>query len=197
MHNQPNSAMNSTIDDELSSAIRETERLGSLVGALLQLATAEESADLAATDLSEIARDRVDIWTATADLSNVSLRLVGPSSAVVVMAVPGGLEQVLDNLLDNAIEAAPPDTSVTVSVRSDDSHGQISIADLGAGLGDDDKRRATDRFWRANDGKPGTGLGLSIAQSIVDACHGTLSLTDNTPNGLVARLVIPLAAVSV
>ncbi len=179
---------------DLADAIGETERLGALVGDLLHLARAERAAAPVAVDLTSIVRDRVDLWTASAELQDVALELCAPGEPVAAEAVPGGIEQVLDNLLDNAIRAAPPNSRVTVGIEREAGGYHVTVADRGAGLDDRDKRRALDRFWRGDTNSPGTGLGLPIAQAIAEAGGGSIALRDNVPSGLVAVLIVRDAA---
>ncbi len=179
---------------QLDAAIDETTRLATLVDDLLQLARTERQAAIAEVDLAAIVRDRVDTWTATADVDDVRLEAQVPSESVHVSAMVGGIEQVVDNLLDNAIRAAPAGSTVSVAVTQDDSGAQLVIADRGPGIDDADKAAALTRFWRADTGTPGTGLGLAICDAIVVAGGGHLRLDDNTPSGL--RVTVTLAPAS-
>ena len=92
------------IDEEVERAIDETGRLTELVTNLLQLARADDQPATATEDLRLLTRDRVDTWTAVAEERGVTL--IGPTgdgAAVVVRTVPGAIEQILDNVLDNAL----------------------------------------------------------------------------------------------
>ncbi len=99
-------------------------------------------------------------------------------------AVPNGVEQVLDNLIDNAIAASPPGARVSVTLTAGDTRHSFTVADEGPGMSDDLKARALDRFWRFDDSKPGSGLGLPIAQTLVEASRGSLLLHDSAAGGL-------------
>jgi signal transduction histidine kinase len=132
--------------EDLGAAIEETNRLAGLVGDLLQFARAEETTAPQTVDLVQLAADRVDTWSAIADVAEVALDFGAPHSPVFARAVPGGVEQILDNLIDNAITAAPPGTHVSVTVVRGRAAHQFTIADQGPGLSDDLKARALDRF---------------------------------------------------
>ncbi len=180
--------------EDLGAAIEETNRLAHLVGDLLRLARAEQTAAPEPADLAEIARDRVDTWSAVADAAGVSLDFVSPAVPVLVSAVPTGIEQILDNLIDNAITASPPGASVTVTVTSGQEHHHLTIADAGPGLSDEQKARALDRFWRLGGVTPGTGLGLPIACALAVASGGSLRLGDSPAGGLAVTVALPVAA---
>jgi signal transduction histidine kinase len=177
--------------DDLDAAIEETDRLAGLVGDLLKFARAEETAAPETVDLVQLAADRVDTWSAIADVADVALDFTSPPGPVFVSAVPGGVEQILDNLIDNAIGAAPPGTHVSVDVVRGGTNHQFTIADAGPGLSDDLKARALDRFWRFDHSEPGTGLGLPIANALAKASGGSLLLQDGPAGGLAVTVTLP------
>lgn len=179
--------------EDLGAAIEETNRLARLVDDLLRLARAEQIAAPQAVDLVQMARDRVDTWSAMADAADVGLDFVSPAGPMVVSAVPTGVEQILDNLLDNAIAASPPGASVSVTVTPGQEHHRLTIADAGPGLDDEQKARALDRFWRLGTATAGTGLGLPIARALAEASGGSLRLDDSPAGGLAVTVVLPAA----
>jgi signal transduction histidine kinase len=181
------------ISDELGATIDETARLSTLVDDLLKLARSERMPDPVVVDIAELLRERVDVWTATAELDDVQLELTSSDLPIGATAIPGGIEQVLDNLIDNAIRAAPPSSTVSIRLIAGSERHTISIADEGAGLSDADKSHALTRFWRSDTSPSGTGLGLAIADTIVRSSGGLLELVDNSPSGLVARFTLPAA----
>lgn len=168
---------------ELDAAVDETDRLASLVGDLLQLARAEEHPAVATADLARLTADRVDTWTAAAEARDVTLVQGTAVDAAPVEAVPGAIEQMLDNLLDNAVNAAPGGT-VTVTVDAGPARTTVTVADDGPGLTDAEKAEATGRFWRGSSATPGTGLGLAIVEALARASGATVELTDGPSGGL-------------
>jgi len=179
--------------EDLAAAIDETNRLAGLVGDLLQFARAEETAAPVTVDLVRLAADRVDTWSASADVADVSLDFTSPHGPVFAGAVPGGVEQILDNLIDNAITAAPPGTRVFVTVVRGRTDHRFTVADEGPGLSDDLKARALDRFWRSDHSEAGTGLGLPIANALAKASGGSLVLLDVPAGGLAVTVTLPAA----
>jgi signal transduction histidine kinase len=194
LENLESETSNASLAVELGAAIDETTRLGALVDDLLQLARSETTPEIVAVDLVETLRDRVDTWTATADQHDVTIELDTPDVAAYGAAVSGGVEQVLDNLFDNAIRAAPPFSSINVALAAGQDRHRITISDQGLGIDDVDKESALTRFWRADTSMPGTGLGLAICEAVVRLGGGGMSLDDNTPTGL--RVTVTLVATS-
>jgi signal transduction histidine kinase len=176
---------------DLGAAIEETDRLSALVGDLLKLARAEETATLTTVDLVQLTRDRVDTWSAFAENADVTLDLAAPVGPVPVRSVTTGVEQMLDNLIDNAIAASPARGRVRVSVLAGQGEHSFTIADEGAGLSDELKEQALERFWRQDHAKPGTGLGLPIARALAEASGGSLALHDGPMGGLVVGVTLP------
>ena len=191
LENLQSAAATAEDEEALGTAIEETNRLAALVADLLQLARAEESAAPEAVDLVALAADRVDTWSAVADATEVRLDLDAPAGPVLASSVPGGVEQILDNLIDNAVEVAPPGSRVSVSISRGTAAHELVVGDDGPGLSDEDKERALERFWRADRGAPGTGLGLPIAAALAKASGGGLELRDGPSGGLSVRVTLP------
>jgi signal transduction histidine kinase len=177
--------------EDLDAAVDETSRLAGLVDDLLRFARAEEAGERRSVDLAQLAADRVDTWSALAEAAGVSLGVTVPAGPVLVDAVPGGVEQILDNLIDNAVTAAPPGTRVSVDVARGDHDHRFTISDQGPGLSDELKARALDRFWRLDHSRPGTGLGLPIANALATASGGSLRLDDAPGGGLAVTVTLP------
>jgi signal transduction histidine kinase len=193
LENLQSAAVTTEDEEAFDAAIEETHRLTALVAALLQLARAEEEAATEPADLVRLAADRVDTWSAVADAADVGLELVAPESPVIASAVPGGVEQILDNLIDNAASAAPPGSRVSVTITRGRATHELTVGDEGPGLSDEDKARALERFWRADRSEPGTGLGLPIAAALAKASGGSLELRDGSSGGLVVAVTLPAA----
>jgi signal transduction histidine kinase len=169
---------------ELEAAIDETTRLATLVTNLLQLARADERRSVGVVDLSGLTADRIDTWTAVAEAAGVHLVTEQADHPAMVEAVPGSVEQILDNLLDNAVNASPRGGTVTVTVAPALGKYALSVVDEGPGLSDEDKSSAMQRFWRGTRATPGTGLGLAIVDALASASGATVELGDAAGGGL-------------
>ena len=176
---------------ELDALIDESDRLAALVADLLQLARADEQAPVADVDLRSLVTDRVEMWRAFVADRDIAIDLQAPEGSVVARAVPGAVEQVLDNLLDNAQNASPDHATLRIELVAGEHEHVLRISDQGPGLSDEDKEQAVRRFWRGDASTPGTGLGLAIATALVEGSGGTIQLTDAPVRGLcvVVRLV--------
>lgn len=179
---------------ELDAVIDESTRLAALVADLLQLARADEHAPAGTIDLRALVDERTDMWSAVADERGITITTTIPDGELLARAVPGAVEQVLDNLLDNALNASPDHAVVRVELIAGPEEQAIVISDEGAGLSDEDKERATRRFWRGDAATPGTGLGLAIVSALVAGSGGSVELTDAPDHGL--RVVVRLPTVT-
>lgn len=101
------------------------------------------------------------------------------------------LNKIMYNLLSNALKYTPDGGSVKVTLAADQQL-RISVADTGCGVSDADKSRIFQRFYqvRTDDAKAGSGIGLHIVSEYVRMHGGTITVTDNEPQGAVFTLVI-------
>ncbi|WP_445279929.1 sensor histidine kinase [Streptomyces sp. DSM 118148] len=150
------------------------ERLNRMVQGLLALARLENSATTPEpVDLDTVIADRVAMWEPLAAEQYVALTVTG-HRAGPVWALPGALEQVIDNLVANALRVSPPGTTITLHRAPG---AELHIIDQGPGMTETDRARAFDRFWRASDSHhDGTGLGLPIVRHLVQASGGDITL---------------------
>jgi len=184
----------------LRTALVQTERLGRLVGQLLDLSRLESGA-LALRPAPFPVRPLLEQATRECELGeNFSARPVW----LRVSVQPGDLRavgdaermhQVVSNLLENAVRHSPTDGRVWLSAHAaKDGVTTIEVADEGPGIPLDEAERVFERFHRvdaaraARDG--GTGLGLAIARWIVDAHGGTIAVREREPHG--CRVVVEL-----
>ncbi|HEY3611952.1 MAG TPA: ATP-binding protein [Pseudonocardiaceae bacterium] len=181
--------------NKLDAAVDETVRLGRLVDSLLTLARADADADPVPVDPVDIAFERAETWSLTAAEQGVRLD-VRSRPCPQAMVVPGGLEQILDNLLSNAISASPPRGVVIVRITPDGPGWvDLRVIDEGRGLGDAERAMAFERFWRAK-GAPaggGFGLGLAIARRLAEVADGTVVLAES-PTGTGLQAIVRLRA---
>jgi len=108
-----------------------------------------------------------------------------------IEAVPGELNQVWTNLIDNAIDAMDGNGTLRISTGADGDGVVVEVADTGPGMAPDVQARAFDPFYTTKDVGKGTGLGLDISRRIVvERHHGEITI-DSRPNGTVLRVRLP------
>ena len=178
----------------LASALTEVERLSQLVDQLLALARADGAGLAPATtiDLRSVIDERAEFWAALAEERAVEL-IADSGPSVLARAARGRVEQVIDNLIENALEACDAGGTVTIGCESDDVWAQIQIEDDGPGLSAEQRDRAFDRFWRAQSSGEGSGLGLAIVDRLVALDEGTVELAASAAGGVVAIVRLPIA----
>jgi signal transduction histidine kinase len=170
--------------EDLQGALREVERLSALVNGLLTLARADRAQGAPSSiALWALVEERVGAWSALAAESDVRLR-VELATEDAALATPGRVEQVLDNLLANAIDASPVGSTITVSTHSANGWVELHVTDEGRGLSETERSRAFDRFWQAHEERDGFGLGLAIVRRLTAADGGDVELRAGSSGGL-------------
>jgi signal transduction histidine kinase len=172
----------------------ETERLAALVADVLDTSRIDAGTftyRFADVDLGALVRDSVAGLSLTQEVSVVAdVHSELPS----VRGDRDRLQQVLTNLLDNAVKFSPAGEQVRVSAFQQDSRVRIEVSDRGPGVPPDQQRLIFEKFGRANTaGSPGTpGTGLYIARSIVEAHGGVLEVSSGTDAGATFTLNLPV-----
>lgn len=107
--------------------------------------------------------------------------------------------QVIINLVDNAIKYTPVGSVIEIHTDQKEQWVTVSVSDNGPGIPDEQKPRIFDMFYsganKVVDSRRSLGLGLSLCKSIVTAHGGTISVSDNQPNGTVFTFTLPAGAV--
>jgi len=176
---------------ELAGALEELARLSRLVDGLLAVARAENVVPTpTAVDVAEMARERVVAWHPVADDRGIMLKAVSSSRPPLLAWIgEGHLEQVLDNLIANALDALGAGGHVTVTASATAAGARITVTDDGPGMNAEDRERAFLRFTTSNPN--GTGLGLAIVHRLVTSNGGTARLVETPGGGLTAVLDFP------
>ncbi len=154
-----------------------------------------------AVDVADVARERVVAWHPVADDRSIVLAATtaGSGSALGVGRSAGGpvlawigeghLEQILDNLIANALEALSPGNMVRLTASVTAAGVQITVADNGPGMNAEDRERAFLRFPTSSPN--GTGLGLAIVHRLATSNGGTARLDETPGGGLTVTLDFP------
>ncbi|HEY9041256.1 MAG TPA: ATP-binding protein [Rheinheimera sp.] len=152
---------------------------------LLAEASEQQNYKVITLDATEIAAEVVAYLQRMADSQQVTLRIERHIACLTLQADKGALFTLLKNLLENAIQHAPPGTAVSVDVFADN----ISVRDLGPGVSDAQLPQLFNRFWRSEQRRDsGAGLGLTICREIALA-HGWVLAAHRMQPGLQFRLL--------
>jgi signal transduction histidine kinase len=183
--------------DDVDGARAEVERLSRLVDGLLTLARAERNPPAPVdVDVGAVLAGRREAWLAFAAERGVTLE-ADDASGVWAHATPERLEQVLDNVLNNALEVAPGGTAVRLSARAARDRVEVRVRDAGPGMTADERSRAFDRFWRTPStpsDNGGFGLGLPIVRQLISADGGSVELVSPPDGGLEVVLTLRAGA---
>jgi signal transduction histidine kinase len=170
---------------ELAGAQGEIARLSRLVDGLLAVARAENSVTgPASVDVAAVIADRVAAWLPVAEERAVTLAAQA-NGRVLARLGDGQLEQVLDNLIANALDAVPPGGHVTVGAAASEHGARLTVADDGPGMTAQQQSAAFRRFASTSGG---SGLGLAIVHRLVTVNGGSAALADTPGGGLTVTL---------
>jgi signal transduction histidine kinase len=175
----------------------ETERLAALVGDVLDTSRIEAGTftyRFGDVDLGALVRDSVASMSLAQDEVSVVADVSG--ELPFVRGDRDRLQQVLTNLLDNAVKFSPAGEEVRVSAYHQDSQVWIEVADRGPGVPPEQQRVIFEKFGRGHSpgspGTPGTGLGLFIARSIAVAHGGAVDVSSAPDLGATFTLTLPV-----
>ena len=176
-------------------------RLGRLTDDLLKLARIEAGkleVQYQPVSVAELVEGCAATTLFKASQRNIALNLSYPPELPAVRGDAGLLREVLQNLLDNAVQYTSPGGRVNLSAATRDHEAVITVADTGIGIPLADQERIFERFYRVDAARSrevgGTGLGLSIAKHIVEAHGGRLWVESTIGAGSQFHFSIPLAS---
>jgi len=186
-------------EEFLGAVQRNAERLSRLVNELLDLSRIE--AGSMALDLKPMTAESavgavIDLLETRAHARGLALELAVEDD-VSFVGDARSFEQVLVNLVDNAIKYTPRGGSVGIDIRRDAGDVLIEVWDTGPGVPASHRARLFERFYRVDPGRSrdmgGTGLGLSIVKHLVEVMRGSVGMRPRSPNGSVFWVRFPLA----
>ncbi|MEG1458110.1 MAG: HAMP domain-containing sensor histidine kinase [Acetivibrio sp.] len=165
-------------DKYLGIILFETERLNKLTGNLLELNSFKNNGvllDMTTFDINQVIKQTAQAFEGICTKKNMQLDLVFSEKKTYVCADIGKIQQVLYNLIDNAIKFSPDDSKIKISSEEQSEKVFLSVKDYGVGIPKERLKKVWDRFYKIDTSrgkdKKGTGLGLSITKEIINA-HG-------------------------
>jgi PAS domain S-box-containing protein len=177
--------------------MHQVRRLSYMVGDLLDSSRLERGELVirkVALDLSTLVASTVQDFRGIAPDRQVSLILPGPT--VTIDADPTRIEQVVANLLDNALKYSPLGAPVEVQLATDGTTATLTVTDHGVGIPDEDHAKLFTRFFRVTSDttryQPGLGLGLYICNVIVESHGGTIRVDSQVGHGTTFVVTLPI-----
>jgi len=202
LHTQVELALRETDADAQRAAIAElraaTWRTSRLAGQLLDLArsTAESSGvGREVLDLRELAAEVMCELAPSALAKDIDIGFEGGGSVIALHADAVLMQEMIKNLVDNAIRYSPSGATVTLRIEADEVAGRarLAVEDDGPGIPPDERARAFERFHRGADtAQQGSGLGLAIVREVVERHDGDVWLEASAAGGLRVRVDLPL-----
>ncbi len=201
----------------LEQVAGQSERLHALILDLLSLARIESGEELfylRALPVAEILRTALERYRPRAEARGQILSLTSPAGdwtpgspvpdpddpteAIAVWADEEAVDQILDNLLDNALKYTPDGGRITVAWRATEGEVSIEVRDTGIGIPAADLPRIFERFYRVDKARSremgGTGLGLAIVKHLAGALHGSVRAASQLGQGTTFTVCLPRAA---
>ena len=166
------------LDKYIGIMLFETERLTKLTSNILTLNELDPKSvrlDISTFDLNSIIRHTVETFEGTCKKKGIKFNITYANSVQNVKADKGRIQQVIYNLIDNAIKFSKENSYIYITVKQKGEKAQISIKDTGCGIAKEDIDKIWDRFYKSGSSrgrdKKGSGLGLSITKEVIQA-HG-------------------------
>lgn len=182
--------------DLLQVIDEESDRLNHLVSQAVEMAqldTQEVHMTFHSVDIATLAQETIAICALA--LEKHTVQSTFPPSLPSVSCDPVYLQKVLANLLENAAKYSADGSPIFLSAERNAVGVAISVADRGVGIDPEEQSLIFDRFYRAaprNGRVSGTGMGLAISRAIVDAHHGSITVTSQPGHGCVFTVSLPI-----
>ena len=186
-------------EETINVMLEETRLLGRLVADLRTLSLAEAGQlplEKKQFDLAELIEDVITSFSGQAEAAGVRLESQVPND-LLLTADPDRLDQVLSNLVVNALRYTPAEGEIKIVAQTVDKGVQITVSDTGHGIPTEDQVYIFERFWRGDrarshqDGS-GHGLGLAIARQLVRAHGGQISVQSEAGTGTKFEITLPV-----
>jgi signal transduction histidine kinase len=182
-------AVAGTPEAEFSAvATRELHRLEGLVQEFLAYARPRPPR-IRPTDVPAVLDRVTTLLRPEAERSGVALAVEGSNAPAELKIDPEQIEQVLVNVVLNAVQASPRGATVTIQHGPADGRYRLAVSDQGPGIPSDARARIFEPFFTTKE--RGTGLGLAISQRIVAAHHGEIHISSSKETGTVVEIVLP------
>ncbi|MBI2838478.1 MAG: hypothetical protein HYX75_09195 [Acidobacteria bacterium] len=182
----------SDIHDDVDTIRRQARRISAIVGGLLTFSR-PSALDIRWMDLNELVTECLALLAPKMNARRIDVRSEFQKNLPPILGDHDRLEQVLVNILNNAIEAMPDGGRLTAQTRlRPDGRAVARVADSGSGIPEEHLKRIFDPFFTTKEAGRGTGLGLSISYGIVRDHGGTIEVSSAVNAGTTFDIVLPL-----
>ena len=183
-----------TARDAMARSVEQARRASDVVGRMRRVVERPEvGASLQIVNLQETVNDA--LYLIEPECKRLGVQAAVSGSSLLLKADPVALEQIIHNLLTNALQALaqvpPSERALTIAMQPEINQGVLTISDSGPGIPADVLPRIFEPFFTTRDG--GLGLGLSLCESLAADMGGTLTATHAAQRGALFRLSLPLA----
>lgn len=175
--------------NDVQALRKETLRASRIVKGILNFAR-QVPPEYSQFDLHQWLDDTVQLVMPEAKKLSVNIQ-INPPPETIIQGDRQQLQQVLVNLLSNALHVSQPGQTIQIRARLLDDHIEIIVSDEGRGISEEDQDKIFDPFFTTQDVGEGSGLGLSISLGIVQSHHGKLELHNNDRGGVDAVITLP------
>jgi two-component system OmpR family sensor kinase len=177
----------------IKSEISESEQLIEQLLVLSRIEMALPSAIREAFDLNAVIKLAIDHVMPMAQVAHVDI-VSELSSVPQVHGDAPQIQRAIANVLENAVKYSPPESAILVKTKSDQKTVEISIADSGPGIPEQEREKIFEPFYRGTqpEQKEGAGLGLFIARRIIELHNGKIHALPNDPNGTILQITLNL-----
>lgn len=177
---------------------RRMDSLLALINDLLSLAKAtarDEQQQLDPVALNEAVRDSVDTFLYSARDKHQTLDVEVPDEMVYILATPGGIKRILENLIGNAVKYTPEEGRITVTLNTDAGYAVVRVRDTGIGIPEEALSKLGEEFYRAENAREsgvlGTGLGLATVKQLIETFNGKMDVESKVGEGTTFHVTLP------
>lgn len=177
------------VEKSLAFIDQESKRMEVMSNQLLTLGRSQKDEATETVNLSQLVKESIEKIQTISD--HVISYQIAPD--VTGTFVKNDLNQILQNLLENAVKYSPDKQPIEVTLKNVDGKIKLAVIDQGIGISDDQKTKIFERFYRVDDAHSsvieGSGIGLSIVDALVKKYQGEITVTDNQPQGTIFTII--------
>ncbi|MCM1052137.1 MAG: ATP-binding protein [Paenibacillus sp.] len=182
----------------LKLASANVDHLTSLTTKLMdfqKIDTDKTQANFSPVNIPEMVRQRIAMFSAYSDRKSITIHFNTPTDSYITIADAEMLEQIVDNLISNAIKYSSPESTINITFTPTSDSWSLSVADQGIGIPRKDRKKLFKEFYRGenaiNSHITGSGIGLALVKKLVEIHEGTIKLKSEENVGSTFEISIP------